>query len=108
MSSVAFDLRSVKGFLVADARGRVVGRVESPMYGTGPDVPDALAVRSGFLRGRRLVPAEAIDELCHSELMRRALGLHIHERYVALKRKEWDEYRIQLTQWELDRYLKVL
>ena len=63
MSSVAFDLRSVKGFLVADARGRVVGRVESPMYGTGPDVPDALAVRSGFMRGRRLVPAEAIGAI---------------------------------------------
>jgi hypothetical protein len=22
--------------------------------------------------------------------------------------KEWDEYRVQLTQWELDRYLSVL
>ena len=30
------------------------------MYGTSPDVPDALAVRSGFLRRRRLVPADAI------------------------------------------------
>jgi glutamine synthetase len=27
---------------------------------------------------------------------------------VKLKRKEWDEYRVQLTQWELDRYLGVL
>ena len=40
--------------------------------------------------------------------MKRALGDHIHERYVETKRKEWDEYRIQLTQWELDRYLAVL
>ncbi|MDX6398782.1 MAG: hypothetical protein QOJ43_2190, partial [Gaiellaceae bacterium] len=52
MSAVELDLRSVKGFLVADVRGRVIGRVESPMYGTQPDRPDALAVRSGFLRGR--------------------------------------------------------
>jgi hypothetical protein len=74
MSSVAFDLRSVKGFLVADARGRVVGRVESPMYGTGPDVPDALAVRSGFLRGRRLVPAEAIGAIDEST---RVIGLSV-------------------------------
>ena len=51
---------------------------------------------------------EAIEELAGSELMRRALGDHIFERYVELKRKEWDEYRIQLTQWELDRYLGVL
>jgi hypothetical protein len=74
MSSVAFDLRSVKGFLVADARGRVVGRVESPMYGTAPDVPDALAVRSGFLRGRRLVPAEAIGAIDQST---RVIGLSV-------------------------------
>ncbi len=51
---------------------------------------------------------EAVDELVGSELMRKALGDHIFERYVELKRKEWDEYRIQLTQWELDRYLGVL
>ena len=58
------DLRRTIGYLVADARGRVVGRVECPMYGTAPDVPDALSVRSGFLsRRRRLVPAETIKEI---------------------------------------------
>ncbi len=51
---------------------------------------------------------EAIDALSHSELARKALGPHIFDRYVELKRKEWDEYRVQLTQWELDRYLSVL
>src|SRR3954447_3034810 len=51
---------------------------------------------------------EAVDELAGSELMRRALGDHIFDAYVRLKRKEWDEYRVQLTQWELDRYLGVL
>src|SRR5579885_951532 len=51
---------------------------------------------------------EAIDELAASDLMRRALGDHIFDAYVRLKRSEWDEYRVQLTQWELDRYLGVL
>jgi glutamine synthetase len=51
---------------------------------------------------------EAIDEFAASELMRRAFGAHIFDNYVTLKRKEWDEYRVQLTQWELDRYLGVL
>jgi len=74
MSSVAFDLRSVKGFLVADARGKVVGRVESPMYGTEPDMPDALAVRSGFMRGRRLVPADAIGAIDQTT---RVIGLSV-------------------------------
>ena len=51
---------------------------------------------------------EAVEELAGSTLMRKALGDHIFERYIELKQKEWDEYRIQLTQWELDRYLGVL
>ena len=34
------------------------------MYGTQPDVPDALSVRKGFFaRRRRLVPADAIDQI---------------------------------------------
>jgi hypothetical protein len=58
------------GFLVADREGKIVGRVECPMYGTTPDVPDALAVRSGFLaRRRRVVPADAIDEVDDSSRM---------------------------------------
>jgi glutamine synthetase len=51
---------------------------------------------------------EAIDALAESELARKALGPHIFDRYIELKRKEWDEYRVQLTGWELDRYLSVL
>lgn len=74
MSTAELDLRSVTGFLVADSRGRVVGRVEGPMYGTSPEVPDALAVRTGFLRGRRLVPAEAIGEVDGAT---RVIGLRV-------------------------------
>jgi hypothetical protein len=64
VSTFAIDLTSTSGFLVADSRGRLVGRVECPMYGTRPDEPDALAVRSGlFSRRRRLVPAETIEQI---------------------------------------------
>jgi glutamine synthetase len=51
---------------------------------------------------------EAIDELAASELGRKALGPHIFDRYIEIKRKEWDEYRVQLTDWERERYLAVL
>jgi glutamine synthetase len=51
---------------------------------------------------------EAITELSKSDLVRKALGPHIFDRYVELKRKEWDEYRVQLSQWEMDKYLAVL
>jgi hypothetical protein len=60
----ASALLATVGYLVADARGRLVGRVECPMYGSQPDLPDALAVRRGFFpRRRRLVPADAIDQI---------------------------------------------
>ena len=51
---------------------------------------------------------EAVDALSGSELVRKALGPHIFDRYVELKRAEWDEYRVQLTEWELKKYLSVL
>ena len=64
MSALAVDLRRTTGYLVADRLGRVIGRVECPMYGTAPDVPDALSVRSGlFSRRRRLVPADTIEAI---------------------------------------------
>jgi hypothetical protein len=75
LSAIALDLRSTAGFLVADSRGRVVGRVECPMYGTAPDVPDALSVRSGmFARRRKLVPAETIQEIDGSS---KVIGLSV-------------------------------
>lgn len=52
------------GFLVADVRGRLVGQVECPMYGTASGEPDALAVRSGLLRRRHfIVPTTAIETI---------------------------------------------
>ena len=51
---------------------------------------------------------EAVDALAGSDLVRKALGPHIFDRYVELKRAEWDEYRVQLTEWELKKYLSVL
>ena len=51
---------------------------------------------------------EAIEITAESELVLRALGEHAFNRYVDIKRREWEDYRVQVTQWELDRYLPVL
>jgi glutamine synthetase len=48
---------------------------------------------------------EAIDELDKSELMKQVLGEHISKKYIEAKRMEWENYRTQVTQWELDQYL---
>jgi len=48
---------------------------------------------------------EAIEEMENSPLVRRALGDHVFENYITLKKDEWDDYRVQVTPWEFDRYL---
>jgi hypothetical protein len=64
MSALAIDLRRTAGYIVSDRHGRLVGKVECPMYGTAPDVPDALSVKAGlFSRRRRLVPADTIGQI---------------------------------------------
>jgi len=50
---------------------------------------------------------EALDELEHDELVRDTLGPHVYERFVEAKRQEWDEYRMQVSRWEIDRYLEI-
>jgi glutamine synthetase len=61
-------------------------------------------------RGIRELPGtlgEAIDELEADPVIGAALGDHVLTQYVSAKRAEWDEYRTQVTGWELDRYLEA-
>jgi glutamine synthetase len=51
--------------------------------------------------------SEALDELEKDDVIREALGEHVFSRFVEAKRSEWDEYRTQVTAWELDRYLEA-
>lgn len=61
-------------------------------------------------RGLKTLPGslgEAIEELKKDSVVQAALGEHIYERYVEAKQQEWDEYRLYVSQWELDRYLPI-
>ncbi len=48
---------------------------------------------------------EALDEMAKSQVIADCLGEHTFKRYIEAKRAEWDQYRIRVTPWELDRYL---
>ena len=48
---------------------------------------------------------EALDELKKDKILRETLGEHLFERYVDVKTKEWDEFKKQVTGWEIDTYL---
>ncbi len=50
---------------------------------------------------------EALDELERDEVVQEALGEHVYSRFLAAKRQEWDEYRMSVSAWEIDRYLEI-
>jgi glutamine synthetase len=50
---------------------------------------------------------EALDELRKDTVVQEALGPHVYHRYLSAKTQEWDEYRLSISQWELDRYLPI-
>lgn len=50
---------------------------------------------------------EALSELNKDEVVKSALTDHILENYIEAKREEWEDYRIRVHQWELDRYLTI-
>jgi glutamine synthetase len=61
-------------------------------------------------RGIRELPGtlgEAIEELKVDPVVCEALGDHVLEHYIEAKTEEWNEYRTQVTQWEIDRYLEA-
>ena len=49
--------------------------------------------------------SEALDELKKDKLMQDVLGEHLFERYIDVKTKEWNEFKKQVTGWEIDMYL---
>jgi glutamine synthetase len=48
---------------------------------------------------------QALYELKKDTLLREVLGGHLFERYVDVKTREWDEFKKQVTSWEIDTYL---
>jgi glutamine synthetase len=76
--------------------------VEENLYHLDPAKLESRKIRQlpGTLR-------EALDELSRDEVIRDALGDHVLERFIEAKTEEWDEYRKQVSGWEVDRYLEA-
>ncbi len=51
---------------------------------------------------------QAIAAMERSELVAETLGEHVFDFFLRNKRAEWEDYRRQVTAWELDRYLPML
>ena len=48
---------------------------------------------------------EAIEEMKKDPFIKETLGEYAYESYAALKEQEWEEYRVQVSEWELRQYL---
>jgi glutamine synthetase len=62
-------------------------------------------------RGINTLPGslwEAILLTEHSEVVRKALGEHVFHTFIKNKKIEWDNYRTQVTDYELKKYLPIL
>lgn len=59
-------------------------------------------------RGIEAIPSN-LSKACHyfedDEFMKHVLGEHVHAKYLDAKRKEWNRFREQVTEWEIDEYL---
>jgi len=77
--------------------------VEENCYAMGPERRAELGIETlpGDLN-------EAISVAEGSDVVRQALGDELFEKLLENKRIEWDDYRCQVTSWELDNYLAVL
>lgn len=51
---------------------------------------------------------EAIQAAEKSELLKSTLGEHVFSKLIENKNAEWNDFKAQVTQWELDKYLPVL
>jgi len=52
--------------------------------------------------------AEAVHLTENSKLVRETLGEHVFNSFIENKKKDWDEYRIQVTEYELKKYLPIM
>jgi glutamine synthetase len=51
---------------------------------------------------------EAIEIAAESELVLRTLGEHTFRRFIEIKRQEWEDYRVQVTPYEIENFLPIL
>jgi glutamine synthetase len=41
-------------------------------------------------------------------LVLRALGEHTFQRFIEIKRQEWEDYRVQVSRYEIENFLPIL
>jgi len=50
---------------------------------------------------------EALEELKKDHLLKDILGNHLFQKYIDIKEAEWAEFKRQVTEWEINKYLDI-
>lgn len=51
---------------------------------------------------------DALNELESDEYLIQSLGPHVFNNFMRLGRAEWESYRIQVHDWEIQRYINIM
>ncbi len=97
---LAFAVMLAAGLDGVEKNMQLADPVEESLYAM-----DADRIKSKGIKELPGTLGEALDELEKDEVICAALGDHVLSHYVEAKREEWDEYRTQVTPWEVERYL---
>lgn len=100
---LAFAVMLAAGLEGIEKKYKLMAPVEPNLYN--------MAMEERQRRGVTSLPGnlfEAILETEKSQFVKATLGEHIFSRFLFNKKKEWEEYRIQITQHEIKKYLPLL
>ena len=100
---LAFSVMLAAGLEGIEKKYKVSAPVEPNIY--------KMEMAEREMRGLTALPGnlfQAISETEKSTLVREALGEHVFTRFLINKKKEWEEYRIQITSHEIKKYLPIL
>jgi len=100
---LAFAVMLAAGLEGIEKRYPLPDPVEEDVYHLSPEEKRQLGIES--LPNNLF---EAILEVENSEVVRNALGDHIFYKFIQNKRIEWDNYRIHVSQYEVEKYLPIL
>ncbi len=100
---LAFACMLNAGLTGVEKKYKLPEPIEKDVYHLDPEERKALGIDN--LPGSLI---EAIEYAEKSDLLRETLGDHIFTNLIESKKKEWDDYRIRIFPYEIERYLPIL
>ena len=100
---LAFSVMLAAGLEGIEKNYELPEPVEKDIYHLSEEDRQELGIKS--LPGSLI---EAIEITEKSQVVRKALGDHIFNNFIENKKIEWDNYRVKVHPYEIDRYLPIL